>query len=329
MKYIMTGQELNKKWESILAPKGGGLYARQSININCKPDLMIGVTRGGSRCLLLKLKTKLKFEFREEDKENLKTYYNNSSPDNDLVLELKDPFYENLFLDLVISLYEIIKDVDDEDQSTMLFITTIRYWSDFLRSKRNDFLSDETIQGLYGELLYLENLMQTSKSPINEILESWKGPYDANQDFHFPEKNVEVKTKRKNGNIINITTEYQLEAEVGKELELAVVSVVLVKESGDTLKQILVRIRDKTIERGGLITIIADALAEKKLNFINVVAYDYLKFEPVFIEIYDCSNTSFPKLISSELEDSIQGVTYKLALTSIKPNLLINRIDFK
>jgi len=325
----MTGQELNKKWESITAPKGGGLYARQSISTDCKPDLMIGVTRGGGRCLLLKLKSKLKFDFREEDKENLKTYYNNSSPDNDLVLELKDPFYEDLFLDLVISLYETIKDIDDENQATRMFISTIRYWSDFLRSKRIDFLSDETVQGLYGELVYLENLILTSKSPINEILESWKGPYDANQDFHFTEKNVEVKTKLINGNIINIANEHQLEAEFGKELELAVVSLIKVNELGDTLYQILVRIRDITIERGGSSTIIVDALAEKKLNFTNVAVYDYLKFKPVFIDIYDCSNNTFPKLISSVLENAIQGVTYKIALTSIKPNLLINRIDLK
>lgn len=325
----MTGQDLNKKWESISVPKGGGLYARQTISSSCKPDLMIGIARDGGRCVLLKLKSQLKFEFQEEEKENLKTYYNNLSPDNDLVLELKDPFFENLFSDLVISLYETIKDIDDEDQATTMFINTVRYWSDFLKSKRSDFLSDEVIQGLYGELVYLENLLHTSKSPINEILESWKGPYDANQDFHFIEKNVEVKTKRKNGNIINIASEHQLDPEVGKALELAVVSIIYVKKSGDTLMEILNRIRDKTITEGGSITIISDALAEKKLNFTNVVAYGHLQFKPDTIEVYNCDHKDFPKLINSELEDAIQRVTYKLALTSIKPSLLMNTIDLK
>lgn len=325
----MTGQELNKKWESISAPKGGGLYARQTISSTCKPDLMIGKTKNGGRCVLLKLKSKLKFEFREEEKENLKTYYNNSGPDNDLVLELKDPFFENLFSDLVISLYETVKDIDDEDQATRMFINTVRYWSDFLKSKRNDFLSDEVIQGLYGELVYLENLLHTSKSPINEILESWKGPYDANQDFHFIEKNVEVKTKRKNGNKINIASEHQLDPEVGKALDLAIVSIVHVKKLGDTLKEILDRIRDFTIKEGGSITIISNALAEKKLNFANVAAYDHLQFKPDSIEVYNCDHKDFPRLIKSELQDAIQGVTYKLALTSIKPSLLMNTIDLK
>lgn len=325
----MTGQDLNKKWESISAPKGGGLYARQTISSSCKPDLMIGVTRDGGRCVLLKLRSKLKLEFKEEEKENLKTYYNNSTPDNDLVLELKDPFFEDLFSDLVISLYETIKGIDDEDQATKMFINTVRYWSDFLKSKRNDFLSNEVVQGLYGELVYLENLLHSSKRPINEILQSWKGPYDANQDFHFMEKNVEVKTKRKNGNIINIASEHQLEPEVGKALELAVVSIVHVKKSGDTLKEILDRIRDKTIKEGGSITFVSDALAKKNLSFINVTAYDHLQYIPETIEVYNCDHQDFPKLISSELNDAIKGVTYKLDLTSINPVLLNNTIELK
>ena len=325
----MNGQELNIKWASISAPKGGGLYARQTISRTCKPDLMIGITRRGSRCVLLKLKTKLKFEFREEEKENLKTYYNNSSPDNDLVLELKDSFFEKLFTDLVISLYETIKDIDNEDQATKMFINTVRYWSDFLKSKRSELLSDEVIQGLYGELVYLENILFNSSGAINDLLKSWQGPYDANQDFHFTEKNVEVKTKRKNGNIINIASEYQLEPEESKELELAIVSVIPDDKSGDTLKQILDRIREKALNEGGDISIISDALAEKKLNFTNVVAYDYLSFKAEIIEFYDCDHDDFPKLIRSELTEAIKGVEYKLSLSDIEERLKINTIELK
>lgn len=322
----MTGKILEEKWAGIILPKNA-LYAYQRIDSVCIPNLRVGITSQTNRCVILKLSSTLKFEFKDETKENLKTYFDDA--ENALVLELTDPFFNNLFTDLIISLYQSIKDIANEDQSTQLFINTVRYWSDFLKSKRNDFLSDEVIQGLYGELVYLEMLLNTSKNPINEILESWKGPYDANHDFHFAEKNVEVKTKRKNGNIINIASEHQLEPEVGKALELAVVSIVPVKESGDTLKKILDRIREVTLTAGGRISIISDALAEKKLNFSNVVAYDNLQFRPEFIDVFDCEDKAFPKLINSELNDAIQGVTYRLALTSIKPILLMHTIDLK
>jgi hypothetical protein len=324
----MTSKELNNKWKLISTPKGGGLYARQVISSSCKPDLMIGVTSNGDRCVLLKLKSRLKFEFKEEEKENLKTYYNNLGTDNDLVLELKDTFFENLFTDLVMSLYQSIKDITEEDESTLFFINTVRYWSDFLKAKRGQYMSEEAIQGLYGELVYLEYLLDNSTEPVNHLLSSWRGPYDANHDFHFSDKNVEVKTKRKNSNIINIASEHQLEAEVGKELELAVISVVSVKKNGDTLKQILDRIREKTLNAGGLISIISDALSEKKLDFINVDEYESYQFKAESIDVYDCDHIGFPKLMDSQLNEAIHGVTYKLALSEIDKSLITNLIQF-
>ena len=322
----MTGKELEDKWASIAHPQKGP-YTYQRIDSTCFPDLGVGVTTFRNRCVILKLSSKLKFEFQEEEKENLKTYYDRTG--NTLVLELIDPFFTKLFSDLVLSLYNSIKDISNEDESTKLFINTVRYWSDFLKAKRGQYLSDEVIQGLYGELVYLEHIIDTSSDPINHILGSWKGLYDANHDFHFTEKNVEVKTKRKNGNIINIASEHQLETELGKELELAVVSVMHEKASGDTLKGILDRIRDKTLNAGGSVSIISDALAEKKLNFSNVADYDSLQFKTESIDVYDCDHDDFPKLISSELNNAIVGVDYKLALNAIDSRFIINSIELK
>jgi hypothetical protein len=320
----MTGQQLEEKWTDIELPKKAK-YSYQRIDTLCVPELRVGISVNGNRCLILKLKSDLKFKFDEEEKENLKTYYDKS--ELSLVLELIDPFYNRFFADLVISLYQLIKDIGNEDESTRLFIETVRYWADFLRAKRGHYLSEEVIQGLYGELVFLEYLIDNSGEPINDMLNSWRGPYDANQDFHYHDKNVEVKTKRKNSNIINIASEHQLEAEKGKELELAIVSVVLLKEGGDTLKRILNRIREKTLEAGGMVSILIDALFEKKLTFVNVEDYDSYQFRPESIDIFDCDDVNFPRLIGYELHDAIQGVTYKISLTSIHASLKIKTIE--
>ena len=320
----MTGQQIEEKWKDIELPIKAK-YSYQRIDVQCVPELRVGISINGNRCLILKLKSDLKFKFHEEEKENLKTYYDKI--ENSLVLELNDSFYNRLFADLVISLYQLIKDISNEDESTRIFIDTVRYWADFLKAKRGQYLSEEVIQGLYGELVYLEYLIDNSGEPINHVLSSWRGPYDANQDFHFYDKNVEVKTKRKNSNIINIASEYQLEADKGKELELAVVSVILLKENGDNLKQILDRIREKTINSGGLVSIISDALSEKKLTFVNAGDYDSYQFRPESIDIYDCDNVAFPRLTGSQLNDAIQGVTYKLSLTSIDESMKVKIIE--
>ena len=319
----MTGQQLEEKWKSI-EPPINARYSYQRIDTFCIPELRVGISVNGNRCLILKLKSF--FRLDEEEKENLKTYYDKE--EKSIVLELIDPFYNQLFTDLIISLYQLLKDIEKEEYSTQLFISTVGYWSDFLKAKRSNFLSGEVIQGLYGELVFLEFLIDNSREPINYVLSSWKGPYDANHDFHFTEKTIEVKTKRKNGNLINISSENQLEPEVGKDLELAVISVVIVKDSGDNLKLILDRIREKTLSKGGNISIISEALAEKNLTFANVIEYDHFQFKATTIQLFHCDHPSFPKLVRSELHNAVQNISYKLAITSIDNNLVINTIEF-
>lgn len=319
----MTGQQLEEKWKSI-EPPINARYSYKRIDTFCIPELRVGISVDGNRCLILKLKSF--FRLDEEEKENLKTYYDKE--EKSIVLELIDPFYNQLFTDLIISLYQLLKDIEKEEYSTQLFISTVGYWSDFLKAKRSNFLSGEVIQGLYGELVFLEFLIDNSREPINYVLSSWKGPYDANHDFHFTEKTIEVKTKRKNGNLINISSENQLEPEVGKDLELAVISVVLVKDSGDNLKLILDRIRQKTLSKGGNISIISEALAEKNLTFANVIEYDHFQFKATTIQLFHCDHPSFPKLVRSELHIAVQNISYKLAITSIDNNLVINTIEF-
>ena len=319
----MTGQQLEEKWKSI-EPPINARYSYQRIDTFCIPELRVGISVDGNRCLILKLKSF--FRLDEEEKENLKMYYDKE--EKSIVLELIDPFYNQLFTDLIISLYQLLKGIEKEEYSTQLFLSTVGYWSDFLKAKRSNFLSGEVIQGLYGELVFLEFLIDNSREPINYVLSSWKGPYDANHDFHFTEKTIEVKTKRKNGNLINISSEYQLEPEVGKDLELAVISVVLVKDSGDNLNLILDRIRQKTLSKGGNITIISEALSEKNLTFANVIEYDHFQFKATTIQLFHCDHPSFPKLVRSELHNAVQNISYMLAITSIDNNLVINTIEF-
>lgn len=129
-------------------------------------------------------------------------------------------------LTLVISLYFKIKEIKDYKESTTLFIRTINMWSLFFQDEKNHGHSEDVIKGLFGELTLLNDLIRMSNSSnINDTLKTWQGPYDANHDFYFDDKNIEVSTKNNSKSDINISSEFQLEEELGKSLELVVASV--------------------------------------------------------------------------------------------------------
>ena len=322
----MKSSELELKW-SAMAPPKKAKFSYQRIDSLCIPELRVGLSSQNKRCLILKVNSNLKLEFQQDEKQNLKTYYDND--EKSIVIELKDAFYNQLFTDLVISLYQLIKDVIEEEKSTQLFINTVGYWSDFLKSKRQYFLSEEEIQGLYGELVFLEYLIDNSTISINQVLKSWRGPYNAIHDFQFTDKNIEVKTKQENNNVIFIASERQLEPENGKELELVVVNVHRVNVLGDTLKHAMDRIRLKVLNLGGEISIISDALAEKKITIANLTDYESYMYKPKSLEFYNCIHKDFPKLISRELNNALHNISYNLTLNLVDITLLLKTIDLR
>jgi hypothetical protein len=321
----MNVEELEIKWNKIHLPKSGS-YAYNRINGVCLPELHIGVSEKGNRCLILVLPPNSKIEFVGEKKENLETYFRKK--EKHIVLELTDRFYNSFFVDLVVSLYYRIKDISDENDSARSFISLIQYWSDFLRAKKGGLLSAEAVKGMYGELTYLEYLLDDLDLPINDILNSWKGPYDDNHDFHFDEKNAEIKTKTIASNEVHISSEYQLEAVKGKKLELVAISVEDVAVNGDNLSSVLNRIRKYVLHENGDISIISAALLKKNIQFSTVDIYDSYMFRLKTFEVFKCDDADFPKLTSTNIGDNLRKVSYRLILKDLDNKLLIQTINF-
>lgn len=321
----MNVEELEIKWNKIYLPKSGS-YAYNRINGLCLPELNIGVSEKGNRCLILVLPPNSKIEFVGEKKENLETYFRKK--EKHIVLELTDRFYNSFFVDLVVSLYYRIKDISDENDSARSFISLIQYWSDFLRAKKGGLLSAEAVKGMYGELTYLEYLLGHLDLPINDILNSWKGPYDDNHDFHFDEKNAEIKTKTIASNEVHISSEYQLEAVKGKKLELVAISVEDVAVNGDNLSSVLNRIRKYVLYKNGDISIISAALLKKNIQFSTVDLYDSYMFRLKTFEVFNCDDADFPKLTSTNIGDNLRKLSYRLILKDLDNKLLIQTINF-
>ena len=197
-------------------------------------------------------------------------------------------------------------------------ISLFNKWAEFFENAHDKKLSYQEIIGLYGELLILkEFITNNGDNHINDLLLAWKGPYDTSNDFAFENKNLEVKTKKATELTIKISSEFQLEAEFGKDLELCVVSVNEDPLKGDSLCKLLNDIIDLTRSQFGDLSILYDALWQKWLTLETIKEYDNYRFVPVNTRFYNAGHEDFPKLVKSNLPQEVSHITYQLRVNTL------------
>jgi hypothetical protein len=317
----MKNIELNSKWENIASFKNKKGYKALRISSNCLPDLFIATDSDGNRCMLLYLPKNVEIKIKRTDKNKLLISFLPSK--GILQIKLKDPDFIDLFNDLILSIYSKISLISDPKKASNEFITTFYKWSLFFEDSIRKKLGEEQIQGLFGELFVLNKFLDKSNpSTINSQLNSWKGLYDAANDFEFDLKNVEVKTKKESNLYVKISSEYQLEKELDKSLELLVVSVKIDLINGKSLHDMIVEILKNVRKNLGDLTILFQALNQKGLNIENLKEYNNHRFIVIKTVTFDAGNDKFPKLSISNISNEISNLKYQLKITQLNEFLI-------
>lgn len=322
----MTNVELKQKWLGLSENPVASGFRSIRISSECICDLYLGVGKEGNRCLILALPSNKYLSFKRVQKENLSIEY--FREDNLVVLQLTDIEFNDLFDDLILSLYHGIKNLRQIDDYSTYFIQTFYRWSEFFEDKKPDLLSEDVIKGIMGELLILKLLITSSdKADINNLLKSWAGPYDKGNDFELEKKNIEVKTKTPSGIDIKISSEFQLEVSPGKGLELYVVSLLSDSVAGIHIRDLIYDIKNLIQESSGDTSILWEALKQKNITAKNVNLYDCYRFKPVNWTSYGCTAEEFPKLCRSNIPQEISSLKYTLRTNLLAP-FIINHKEF-
>ena len=307
----MEVKDIEKKWQEL---EGESKTSYTTIRIDgvCVPDLFLGISKENNRCLILEVPKSVKVDFKQPNTKNLKAVYRKDK--HCIILELLDQFYHELFNDLILSMYNALKDEQSPEKSTKLFIITVNKWSAFLSGLSKSELSEREIRGMIGELVYLNHCLENSDAEaVNSILDSWCGPYDETYDFEFDDKAVEVKAIVHGSLEARISNEFQLDPIPGKEIHFVTVSLDANK-AGKNIAQIIDFLRTKILATGGDLAIFFLALSEKNLNPDTFKLYDHYRYKIPNYRIYDAQNNSFPALRRSDLNESIRKVQYRLNL---------------
>jgi hypothetical protein len=320
----MTVTDLEQRWKS-LVNTGNALYRSLLISADCIPALYISLDVKGQRFMILQVPAGVRVECQSFEMENLSIEWHEEK--RFILIGLRNNRFEDLYNDLALSLYNRIKDVTDPLQYTDEFIQSFHKWAEFFDDTFSGRLSEVEVKGVFGELIVLRYYISiTDAININDILNAWQGPYDRAHDFNFSALNVEVKTKDNDQVSVRISSEFQLQPETGKAMQLAVVDVVR-DEEGINLNAIIPEVKEMLIRKGADIAVFIKSLVKAGLNGNNVTQYNDLKWRPLLICFYDCSTSAdFPKIISSEIPGSINSVKYNLTVSALQ-NFLIQSID--
>ncbi|WP_026899237.1 PD-(D/E)XK motif protein [Daejeonella oryzae] len=319
----MKIEELELKWQLISTGQWTGIKSLR-IDSESIPDLFIGLSAELKRGLILKLPGNYLPDFQSSVKQNLSLEL---FPDTRwVVLTLLDEQYIDLFDDLIFSIYNKISNISEASVYVSELLKTYHKWSEFFQENQGNGLTDDAVKGIFGELVVLNDILKsTGSGEINDVLNSWKGPYDTGQDFIGEHKNIEVKTKLNSAAHVRISSEFQLQPEPGKELDLLIVNINPDPLDGNSLKDLVLIIRDYVVSKLGDYTILLKSLSQKGLTIRNLENYDHLKFIALNMVTYSCTDDDFPRLIRTNLPDAINTVSYKLNLTAIQPYLIYDK----
>lgn len=305
---------LNEKWKLIYPDKTIKILRIDSI---CKPDLSIGVDADGKRCLTLKTPCLSEQYFEKNELSNLSIEY--LSVEERIVIRVLNEYFWDLFNDFVVSIYNKIYTIGDAQVCVSEFLMTFNRWAYFFDEKHGAKLSEEVLIGLFGELCFIDHLL-SQPSPmftVSEVERSWVGPFDKGHDFEFSDIDFEVKTKASRVLDINISSEYQLQEEFGKSLELVVIDIDKNYIEGISLKDIILIVKDKIIAMGGDFSFIVEGLKQKNISFNELDDYDNYRYNAERIVSYDCLAEGFPRLHKELLPQSIRKVRYEIRLSNL------------
>jgi hypothetical protein len=317
----MKKVDLISKWENIASFKNKKGYKALRISSTCLSDLFLATDGDGFRCLLFYLPKDLEVKIKGTDKNKLLISFLPSK--GILLIKLKDFDFIDLFDDLILSIYSKISLISQTEKASEEFIATFYKWSQFFEDTHRNKLGEEQIQGLFGELFVLnEYIKKSNPSTINSLLASWKGLYDAAKDFEFDLKSVEVKTKKESKLFVKISSEYQLEKELGKSLELLVISVKMELINGRSILDMLLEIIKQVRESLGDLSILYQALNQKGLTVDNLKQYNNHRFIVTKTETFNAGNDDFPKLSISNIVSEVSNLKYKLRVTQLERFLI-------
>ncbi|MEO3402946.1 PD-(D/E)XK motif protein [Mucilaginibacter sp. CAU 1740] len=234
-----------------------------------------------------------------------------------LVLTLLNDNAREKFSDLIVSIVEQTRNVQPAS-AKKAFVSLCNEWFELFEPLSGQ-LSLPALQGIFAELHFLKALLDYSRHTPNDILSAWKGPYGKGHDFEIGDNHFEIKSIAEFKQLVNISSEYQLDYLDGQQLLLGVSEFGEVTEEAITLSEIIGNIAALLrAVTGSKLHVLWTALSKAGIDYQSIQQYDHHNFLIKHTSWFNCTAEGFPSIKRTDLPDAVRSVKYDLALNNIQ-----------
>jgi len=242
-----------------------------------------------------------------------------------LVLALDRQVDRDLFEGLCQTLATALKSASDSSTALAITVAHLKRWKLFLSGRGGQQLSEESVRGLFAELVFLRELI--SKMGSDVAVDAWLGPERSHQDYMFGNTAVEIKSlSGAERSEIHISSEDQLEA-LNDNLFLRIYRLSALTEAVGALSlNDIVSIIQRELTSAESVV-----LFDRKLiahGYAPLPDYDDPEFSVSEIRTFEVGE-GFPRLIRSEIPPGTTKLSYSIRLEAIETFRIDNKSVFR
>ena len=222
----------------------------------------------------------------------------------------------DIFEIVVEDLRSQLEAADNAEESLSVIIRVLTKWKEFFAADKELLMSKERQQGLYGELLFLSECLD-SQGVV--AVSHWAGSEDETHDFYFGRHAVEVKTTSTQAPYyVHISSEYQLDdSDIPGKLFLRFYALRKSHSGGEKLPELIAAIRSRLCEDISVLHKFDEKL--KKYGYFDEVADSY----SVGYYQRDCYcfavEKGFPRITKETVPLGVAELTYQVGIMLCMP----------
>lgn len=225
---------------------------------------------------------------------------------------LTDEEISGLFYTFCDDLVEQTRDLENEKDGYNAIVVRFHQWKKMFVSSKKDFLNENQIMGLIGELLFLKEQL-IHRIGDHEALRSWSGQELTHKDFSYNNTWTEVKTIRRNTESVKISSLEQLDSETDGELTVYALEKMSSEYNGINLNKLVIETRNIFTDSDDR-DLFMSKVTLQGYEYHNY--YDDFVYEKIYRKNYRVTD-DFPKLTHKNVPESVVRATYDIQLNEI------------